>query len=362
MNRIQLSLLSLALVGSMLYSCSKSTPWNQSGNWVYSGDFTGIARSEASVFVIGDYAYVGTGIDKASNRYNDLWRLQVIGNNFTWFQMATAVDMAPRNSAVAFSVNGQGYVGTGTANGTVALSDFWKYDPLANQWVQVASIGDSLTIGLAPRVDGVAFGISSAGTHGIGYVGTGNNFTQLLKDFWAYDPSTNTWNQEVSYNGLTRTEAVGFVYNNCGYLVTGLGANGTPTNDFWKFDPSQPDSTKWTELRHIQKYSTETYDNAYTTIARYNAVGFVILGVHSDGGGDKAYVSTGINGSLYQWTWEYDFATDLWTEKTPYERPPRQGAVGFSVQNRGFVAQGVGGAIYENLEEFFPDELYNPQD
>jgi N-acetylneuraminic acid mutarotase len=362
MNRIQLSLLSFALVGSVLYSCSKSTPFTQNGNWVYSGDFTGIARTEAAVFVIGDYAYVGTGIDKQSNRYNDLWQLQVTGNNFTWFQVATAANMLPRSSAVAFSVNGQGYIGTGTNDGTVPLSDFWKYDPGANQWLQIASLGDSLTVGLAPRVDGVAFGIANAGKEGLGYVGTGNNYTQFLKDFWAYDPASNTWRQQVSYNGLTRTEAVAFVYNNCAYLVTGLGINNAVTNDFWKFDPSQPDSAKWTELRHIQKYSTETYDNAYTTIARYNAVGFVILGVKSDGGGDKGYITTGVNGGLYQWTWEYDFATDLWTEKTPFERPARQGAVGFTLQNRGFVALGYGTSPFENLEEFYPDVLYNPQD
>jgi N-acetylneuraminic acid mutarotase len=359
MNRFHVLLLVFTLLVSILYSCSKSSlPYTQNGNWIYRGDFVGAARSEAVVFVIGNYAYIGTGIDNNFNRYNDLWQLQVVGDSCVWFQLASAVNMVPRNSAVAFTINGQGYVGTGT-NGAVPYSDFWQYNPTTNQWNQIASVGDSAT-GFAPRVDAVAFGIQTAGTQGMGYVGTGNNLVTYLKDFWAYDPSTNAWSAEVSFNGYKRTAAVSFVYKNCGYLTTGLGTSGASVSDFWKFDPSQPDSSKWTELRHIQKYSTETYDNAYTTIIRYNAVSFVLTGVKSDGGGDKAYVTTGINGPLNDNTWEYDFATDLWVEKTPFVQAARQGAVGFSLQNRGFVALGIGGsANFQDVNEFLPDEVYN---
>ncbi len=50
---------------------------------------------------------------------------------------------------------------------------------------------------------------------------------------------------------------------------------------------------------------SESYDDGYTTIARSNAAAFVI--------GDKAYISTGVNnGTLFPYTWEYDFASDLW--------------------------------------------------
>jgi len=367
MNRFHISLLSLAFLASVLYSCSKSNvPYTQNGNWVYRGDFNGSARSEAVSFVIGNNAFVGTGIDNNFTRYNDFWQLTVNGNNASWYQVASASAMTPRNSAVAFSLGGQGYVGSGT-NGTVAFSDFWHYDPNANAWNQISSIGDSAN-GLAPRYDAVAWGIESVGK---GFVGTGNNYTQYLKDFWEYDPAKDTWTTRVSYDGTKRTAAVGWVYNNKGYLVTGLGTGGTVVNDFWVFDPSQPDSSVWTQLRHITNFSPDSYDDGYTTITRYNAVAFVINGVKTDGGGDKAYVTTGINGSLLTWTWEYDLrpGVDLWTEKTPFERSARQGAVGFSLpiqgQNlsRGFVALGIsGGTNFEDLNEWHPDEVYNAQD
>jgi N-acetylneuraminic acid mutarotase len=359
MNRFHISLLSLALLASILYSCGKSNvPYTQNGNWVYRGDFNGAARSESVAFVIGNNAYVGSGIDNSFNRYNDLWQLSVNGTNCSWFQVATATAMTPRNSAVAFSVAGQGYVGTGT-NGTVAFSDFWHYDPTANAWNQISSLGDTIN-GLAPRYDAVGFGIESVG---YGYVGTGNNYTQYLKDFWQYNPATDTWTTKVSYDGTKRTAAVAFVYNNMAFLVTGLGTGGVVVNDFWRFDPSQPDSTAWFELNHITNYSPESFDDGYTTIARYNGVGFVMTGVKTDGGGDKAYITSGVNGSLYNWTWEYDIKSDLWTEKTPFERAARQGAVGFTLQNRGFVSLGIsGGTNFEDLNEWFPDEVYNQQD
>src|SRR6516164_3169840 len=101
MNRFHISLLSLAFLASVLYSCSKSNvPYTQNGNWVYRGDFNGSARSEAVSFVIGNNAFVGTGIDNNFTRYNDFWQLTVNGNNASWYQVASASAMTPRNSAV----------------------------------------------------------------------------------------------------------------------------------------------------------------------------------------------------------------------------------------------------------------------
>jgi hypothetical protein len=359
MNRLNLLHLFTGLSALLILACDPSNPSKtQNGNWVYRGDFNGMSRSESVSFVIGDNAYVGTGVDNNFTRYNDFWQLSLYGSNCSWYQVATATGMPPRSSAVAFSVAGQGYVGTGT-NGTIAYSDFWHYDPLANRWNQISGIGDKLN-GPSPRYDAVAFGIESVG---YGYVGTGNNYLGYLKDFWQYDPVKDEWTQKVSYDGTKRTGAIALVYHNQGYLVTGLGTGGVAVNDFWKFDPSLPDSSAWTQMRHISNYSPEAYDDSYTTIARWKGVGFVMAGVRSNGGGDKAYITTGINGSLYTWTWEYDFASDLWTEKTPFERSARQGAVGFSLRNRGFVALGIsGGTNFEDLNEWFPDEMENPYD
>ncbi|HLZ89294.1 MAG TPA: hypothetical protein VKQ52_18690, partial [Puia sp.] len=95
---------------------------------------------------------------------------------------------------------------------------------------------------------------------------------------------------------------------------------------------------------------------------RKYGVGFTIAKTAT---GDKGYITLGQNGTAITYTWEYDFATDLWAEKTPFEGPPRSGAVGFTLMNRGFVGTGVSQgnqSAYQDLREFFPNQIYNQFD
>jgi N-acetylneuraminic acid mutarotase len=191
-------------------------------------------------------------------------------------------------------------------------------------------------------------------------VSTGNDGSKLVTDFWQFDPTNDSWKKKTDFPGGGRSQAVAFVYNNKGYIVTGLDSNGLSSNDFYSYNPSLADSTAWSELRHISNYSPDSYDDGYSNIVRYNSVGFVMLNTKSDGGGDRAYITTGSSGSS---TWAYNFATDLWNQKTSYERPARQGAIGFTVQNRGFVGFGSNGATtFANIDEWKPDEIYNAKD
>jgi N-acetylneuraminic acid mutarotase len=108
-------------------------------------------------------------------------------------------------------------------------------------------------------------------------------------------------------------------------------------------------------LRDISNTSSDSYDDAYADIARNNGVGFVI--------GSKGYVAVGENGSYNKKTWEYDFGTDEWTQKTSYERSERSGAVAFTVKGRGFVACGRNSTYYfDDIDELQPDATYNSND
>ena len=150
------------------------------------------------------------------------------------------------------------------------------------------------------------------------------------------------------------------MYKDKGYVVTGINGSGSTVNDFWVFDPSKSDAESWSELRHINNFSTDAYDDVYTTIVRSNGVAFVMTGVL---GGDKAYVCSGNNGALTNTTWEYDFLTDIWKEKAPYEGGAREGAIGFTVKNRGFVALGRNStATNDDTREFKPDDVANAND
>lgn len=361
MKRINIALFSLMLL-VVLFSCSKTTlNYTQDGNWVLRSTFGGVPRSEAVSFVIGDVAYVGTGYDPTNpnTRLTSFYQFNPAGTQGNWKQMGSLPAGAGRSSAVAFYAAGKGYVGSGVADNSLRpLNDFYAYDPGTNKWSPVAPLVDASGAPLA-RYDAVAFGINN-----FGYVTTGFDGSYWLNDTWQYDPSANVWNQKVNLPGNKRSAAVSFVYNSKGYVLTGSNGEASSTGavfDFWVYDPSKADVDTWSKLRDIANTNTqETYDDGYTNIVRNNAVAFTITGT-SDG--DKAYITTGKNGSLYSFTWEYDFKTDTWKQKTPYEGPAREGAVGFTVANRGFVTTGISGTTaFDDLREFHPNEVYNAND
>jgi N-acetylneuraminic acid mutarotase len=92
----------------------------------------------------------------------------------------------------------------------------------------------------------------------------------------------------------------------------------------------------------------ESFDDKYTTIVRFNAATFVI--------DNKAYLTTGENGSMNSHTWEYDYTTDTWTEKTVFSGTARTGALGITLKNRGFVMSGRSGtAPFDNMYELQPN-------
>jgi hypothetical protein len=330
----------------ILFSChANNVPYTQSGNWVTEGQLNGPARSEAVSFVIGDLAYVGTGWDGLNTRYGDFWSY-VSNGPFanTWTQVASLPVGAERSSAVGMSINGMGYCGTGYNTAGFYLSDFYQFDPVANTWTRKADFAGGA------RYEAVAFGIGN-----LGYAGTGFDGSNALKDFYQYDPTQDLWTY-IGFSGNKRYGAVTFVYQNKGYVVTGVNS-GTMQTDFWVFNPAS-DTAQWSQLNHISNYSTESFDDSYTTIARWNAGAFIV--------GDYAYISCGENGIYYTYTWEYNFATDLWDEKTPFEGPATTGPVGFTVAGLGYIATGrsapgqAGASDY--LRQFQPNVTENPND
>jgi N-acetylneuraminic acid mutarotase len=169
---------------------NSSLHYKKNENWVICSSFNGPNRSEAIAFVVGNFAYVATGIDQNFKRYNDLWQYDPANDN--WLQLASLPDInrnggaTARNSGVGFSVGTKGYIGTGY-DGYNPMNDFWEYDPSLNEWTQIADFPASA------RYDAVAFGIQN-----FGYVSTGYDGSNAQKDFWQYDPSSDAWTQKLS--------------------------------------------------------------------------------------------------------------------------------------------------------------------
>jgi N-acetylneuraminic acid mutarotase len=327
-------------------------------------------------FVVNDAAYIGTGINPltpnvkltAMFRYSYA-RIPATPYGYdsaygTWTSVTDFPGQA-RSNAVAFSIGSTGYLGGGLANdGFTPLNDYYAYTP-GGGWSQIDSLVDQFGNSHA-RYDAVSFSFDTTA-----YVLTGTDNYNYFNDIYRYSPTTNTWIALPAMPGSKRSGAVTWVYKGNGYLVTGYTngskwASGTQCYDFWWFKPGSDTATNsWNRLHDIFNTNAATFDDGYTNIVRTHAVGFIELGTSI---GDKGYVTLGAtNGGDVTFTWEYDFATDLWTEKTPYEGTARTGAVGFSLQNqtRGFVATGLNQgstAAFSDCEEFFPQQVYNQYD
>lgn len=252
-----------------------------------------------------DCVFIGLGITDNPDEANaEFYRLDLeansdepLGNRGEWVNITSSFDAEQFpglgvEDAVAFSINGIGYVGLGTtgyANDVIA--SFFKYDPsdrdlghAYGKWTQLQDfpggprtkavcfkLGDNVYISCGmndngdykndlwmcsqstgdnliwkqraafpgtPRIDAVAMTIGENG-----YIGTGLDADSARSDFWRYNPYINAWDQRANFGGMPRYEAVGAgikINDNDyrGYIGTGWGGSAsTYYNDFWHYRP-----------------------------------------------------------------------------------------------------------------------------
>lgn len=148
-------------------------------------------------------------------------------------------------------------------NESTNLADTWEYDPNTDSWTRKDDFGGGA------RYGALAFSIG-----GYGYVGTGYN-DNYLKDFYRFDPNAATgqqWTIVSGFGGYKRQYGTAFVIDDVAYICCGDN-NGTLVDDLWKFDGSD-----WKQLRDIANNdSDEDYDDDYA-ITRAGTVSFVIDG------------------------------------------------------------------------------------
>jgi Chaperone of endosialidase len=240
----------------------------------------------------------------------------------SWVQKADFAIAMGRSVAVGFSIGSKGYLGTGADN-SITKKDFWEYDPASNTWAQKADFAGSA------RGSAVGFSIGSKG-----YIGTGYDGLGFKKDFWEYNPSNNIWTQKTDFGGSARGDAVGFSIGSKGYIGTGYD-NAISKTDFWEYDPV---SNGWTQKADVGG------------TGRYQAVGFSI--------GSKAYVGTGFSSitGFKNDFWEYDPISNVWIQKADFAGGARDGAVGFSIGSEGYIGTGYanGGVYYNDFWEYSP--------
>ena len=215
---------------NMLQDVWQYSPINNS--WSRKNDFTGGARYDAVGFGISDKGYVSTGYD--GNYLKDLWQYDPTSD--LWAQQIS-MGGSKRSAAVAFVFNNKAYVCTGSNNGsTTGVNDLWVYDPTATPvWTEKRKISnvspDAYDDAYAIiRSNAVAFVMN-----GKGYVTTGENGA-VLNDTWEYDFTNDLWGKKTAFEGVARTGATAFSLKDRGYVLTGRSST-TPFDDIREFFP-----------------------------------------------------------------------------------------------------------------------------
>ena len=306
--------------------------------WSQKNDFGGVIRYGTVAFSIGNKGYMGTGYRTPGGYGKDFWEYDPATD--TWTQKADFVGTA-RAFASGFSIDSIGYVGCGDDNniGTFrGCKDFYKYNPVSNQWTKRADFGG------VPRRGAVGFSIGTKG-----YIGTGRidnrtlpDFPFKFKDFWEYDPVTDTWTQKTDVGGNLRAFAVGFNIGNKGYVGTGHDYSGY-LKDFWEYDPA---TGIWTKLKD------------FSGAIRYGATGFGI--------GTLGYVGFGDVGSSHYafdfWEFDPDFIDanpamprGRWTQKANCGETERTLAPCFVIGDKGYIGTGqtISGSVTTSLKDFW---------
>jgi len=220
--------------------------WTQKADYLLGQDYG------TSAFSVGTKGYVGSGVFIGSS-----WCEYDPGTN-QWSLIATPPASGSELSAI--SIGDKGYL--------IENSNIYEYDPVADQWSTKATApvsfdiwGAAFSIGNSGYIiSGSLFyeykasadqwlarasfpGLSSGGSVAFsvlekGYVVAGYGvgwLSDVNRETWAFDPSTNSWTEAEEFLGSARRFLVGFSIGDRGYL--GTGTNGTNFKDFWEYDP-----------------------------------------------------------------------------------------------------------------------------
>lgn len=214
----------LVIIVTFLFCCKLN-----SQTWIKLPDFPGSERDDGVAFVIGNKAYVGTGLAIGWALTRDFYCLDL--SNDTWSQITSLPIGKERQYACGFSYGNNGFVFGGESGGS-DLNDLWMYSPTSNSWTAKTSKPGSGIRGAACFVIGDTAYI----------VGGATGTLSATSEVWAYIISNDTWVQK-SNAPFTSWKASGSDYNGAGTILGGKEINGrmrkeimfySPTFDTWQ--------------------------------------------------------------------------------------------------------------------------------
>lgn len=295
-----------------------SMPGFTQNTWFQVDSMNGPGKSVATAFVLNNEGYVVGGLteeDFTRKMYSYDSDQNDWDDELSWG--GETGNGQNRGSACSFVINNIAYVGLGQGNSALFYKDWWTYNPITETWTQQADF-----IG-TPRHGAVAFNL-----HNIGFVGLGQDPNGLCNDFYKFNPITNIWAQLTDFNGTSRKFAIGTVMGDQAYV--GFGDDGVYKNDLWQYDEF---SDEW-----IQKASLPA-------IGRSGATSWAIF--------PSLFIACGEDnqGNASNEVWEYNYFGNTWLQRAALPGPPRKHPVSFVIHNIAYVGSGYSNGVY--LDDFY---------
>ncbi|WP_133272555.1 Kelch repeat-containing protein [Hymenobacter radiodurans] len=224
--------------------------------WERQADLLGPLRSNAVAFSLGSLIYVGMGrnANNTALLVHDFYAFSPTTNQ--WTPKASLPSPREDGFSVTFTLNGKAYL-----VGTKADRRTWEYDPQADTWTQKKDFPGS------PRYDAVGFTLGNS-AYVAGGTGDVQERVQLLDNFWAYTPSTDTWSLKATLP-QSRRALMAFVVGSKAYA----GINFT--KDIYEYDPARDAWTLKTRFPGAAFYYTQGFS--------LNGKGYVVGGIPSIG-------------------------------------------------------------------------------
>lgn len=222
--------------------------------------------------------------------------------------------------------------------GYVLESDFWEFDLATGMWTEKTDMP-------ASESDENAFSFAIGGK---GYVGTGG-LTVYTKDVFEYDPATDSWTKMNDFPATARYGTASFAIGDKGYVIGGddhtMPEETTPNSflhEVWEYTPA---TDTW-----VQKADFPGHGRANSVSFSINGKGYIGTGYyveHNDG------LAAGIQLKDF---WEYDPATDKWSQKADFPGGERYEATGFALNGKGYLGTG----FHSPMEKYSDWWEYDP--
>ena len=272
-------------------------------DWTATASLPGTGRHHPVNFTLDGYGYVVTG--SSGGNTTDFFRYDPGTDAWT---VLTDFPGPARSYSYGGAYDGKGYLGFG--QGTSYLRDLWEYDPVAESWTELAPCPG--TARTHP-----AFVITDDGKI---FVGMGGSAGGNLNDWWEYDIATNVWAQKAFLPGPNRHHPYYFNIGDTPYVGFGHGAG--IFKDFYRFER---DTESWTRMTDFPSEG-----RVAGTQFSYGGKGYVLSGE----GDDHVQFPTGE-------FWEYDPDTDSWTQLAPHPGSSRWAPGNFVIDDTVYLMCGL---------------------